>query len=225
MKFTYLLVNIFTIIIPFLFSFHSKIKFHHFFLTFLKSSSIVTIIFVIWDAIFTKLGVWGFNPTYLINIHIYNLPLEEILFFYCIPFSCIFTYYCLNKFYNISWNYNIEKWFVLLFSVCLILFGFYHIHLKYTFYSLVSTGFLMLFLIFIMKVRWLPKILSIYPVLLIPFFIVNGILTGSGLESPIVWYNNAENLAIRLRTIPVEDIFYGLELILLNIYFFEILKK
>ncbi|MCX8474030.1 MAG: lycopene cyclase domain-containing protein, partial [Sediminibacterium sp.] len=98
-------------------------------------------------------------------------------------------------------------------------------HLKYTFYSLVSTGFLMLFLIFIMKVRWLPKILSIYPVLLIPFFIVNGILTGSGLESPIVWYNNAENLAIRLRTIPVEDIFYGLELILLNIYFFEILKK
>jgi lycopene cyclase domain-containing protein len=60
---------------------------------------------------------------------------------------------------------------------------------------------------------------------LIPFFIVNGILTGSGLKQPVVWYNNAENIGIRLFTIPVEDIAYGLELILANIFFFEIFKK
>jgi hypothetical protein len=64
----------------------------------------------------------------------------------------------------------------------------------------------------------------IYPILLIPFFIVNGILTGSGLPQPIVWYNNAENIGIQLWTIPVEDIFYGFELMLINVYLYEMLK-
>ncbi len=224
MKFTYSLVNLGTILIPFVFSFHPKIKFHTYFFTFLKSASIPTLIFVIWDAIFTHMGVWGFNPTYIVNINIYNLPIEEILFFYCIPFSCLFTYFCLNKFYKITWLKNVEIWLVTVLALFLIILGFYHINSKYTFYSLVSTGILLLYLEFIAKVSWLPKILSIYPLLLIPFFIVNGILTGTGLESPVVWYNNAENLGIRMITIPFEDIFYGLELILLNIYFFERFK-
>ena len=67
--------------------------------------------------------------------------------------------------------------------------------------------------------------ISIYPVLLIPFFFVNGILTGSGLQEPVVWYNNAENSGIRLFTIPVEDVFYGFELILLNIFLYEYFKS
>ena len=72
--------------------------------------------------------------------------------------------------------------------------------------------------------QWMGKLFSVYPVLLIPFFIVNGILTGTGLAEPVVWYNNAENLGIRLITIPVEDIFYGFELILLNIFIYELIK-
>ena len=54
---------------------------------------------------------------------------------------------------------------------------------------------------------------------------MNGILTGTGLQQPVVWYNNNQNLAIRLLTIPIEDVFYGFELILLNIFLYEYFKS
>ena len=55
-----------------------------------------------------------------------------------------------------------------------------------------------------------------------PFFLLsNGILTGTGLDSPVVWYNDLENFSIRMGTIPIEDSLYGLLLILSNILAFE----
>ena len=59
---------------------------------------------------------------------------------------------------------------------------------------------------------------------LIPFFIVNGILTGTGIDQEVVWYNNTENLGIRMGTIPVEDSLYSLSLMLMNITILEYLK-
>ncbi|MEY3102927.1 MAG: hypothetical protein RL558_1204 [Bacteroidota bacterium] len=44
---------------------------------------------------------------------------------------------------------------------------------------------------------------------------VNGILTGAFLAEPIVWYNDAENLELRIGTIPVEDALYGMLMMLI----------
>ncbi|HJW27819.1 MAG TPA: lycopene cyclase domain-containing protein, partial [Saprospiraceae bacterium] len=73
----------------------------------------------------------------------------------------------------------------------------------------------------ILKCRWLGTAYIVYLILILPFLVVNGILTGTGLDEPIVWYNNAENLNLRLLSIPVEDFFYGFFLFLLTAFFFE----
>jgi len=61
--------------------------------------------------------------------------------------------------------------------------------------------------------------------MLIPFFIVNGILTGSFIENEVVWYNNDENLGIRLFTIPIEDTIYAFTLILTTLALTEYFQK
>ena len=73
--------------------------------------------------------------------------------------------------------------------------------------------------------KYNPKLLQhfflTFLVMLIPFFIVNGILTGSWIDNQVVWYNNAENLGLRMGTIPVEDSIYAYSMILMNLFFFE----
>ncbi|MEO6820301.1 MAG: lycopene cyclase domain-containing protein [Ginsengibacter sp.] len=225
MKSLYLLVDFFTVIVSILFSFHPKIKFYKTWGPFFIAAITVGILFVIWDSIFTGLGVWNFNPKYVTGIYFARLPIEEILFFICIPFSCVFTFFCLDKFYNLSWKRKTEDIFCIVFSITLLILGFIFLDRLYTSVTFISTALISLFLQFILKINWFGKAVTVYAILLVPFFIVNGILTGTGLEEPVVRYNPAENLNIRLLTIPVEDVFYGFEMILLNLFIYLKLTK
>jgi lycopene cyclase domain-containing protein len=84
-------------------------------------------------------------------------------------------------------------------------------------------------IILLLAYRYNPGLLSsfylTFLVMLIPFFIVNGILTGTGIENEVVWYNNDENLGIRMLTIPIEDSVFAFSLILLNLLLFKKLKQ
>ncbi len=221
MRLLYLLVDFFTILVPFLFSFHPKIKFYKTWKQFFTASVIVAFIFIIWDAIFTYLHVWSFNPRYVTGIYFLHLPVEEILFFICIPFSCVFTFFCLDKFYNLGWSDKSEKYFVLFLFTILVVTALIYAYRLYTSITFITTAFTLVFLKFIFRVKWLGKAISVYAILLVPFLIVNGILTGSGLQQPVVMYNKTEIMNIRLFTIPLEDVFYGLELFLLNLTLYK----
>lgn len=217
MKSLYLLVDFFTIIIPLLFSFHPKIKFYKTWKQFFIASGIVAIIFISWDAVFTFAGVWKFNPKYITGIYFLKLPVEEILFFICIPFSCVFTFFCLDKFYKLGWAHKTEKVFVIVLFLVLVITGIFFGERLYTSITFITTGFLSFFLKFIFQVKWFGKAITVYAILLLPFLVVNGILTGTGLQEPVVIYNKTQMLNIRLFTIPIEDVVYGLELFLLNL--------
>ncbi|WP_207511976.1 lycopene cyclase domain-containing protein [Longitalea luteola] len=224
MQATYLLINLFSAIVPFLFSFYPAIRFDKQFKAFFTGNLIASVCFIAWDMLFTSWKVWGFNEQYTLGYELFNLPGEEVLFFICIPFACVFTYHCLNTFYTITWPAKIERIVVIALSCLLLIAGFACIARAYTAVAFISTAVLLLALTFVFKVKWLPGFLTIYPLLLIPFLIVNGLLTGTGLEQPVVWYNNAENVSIRVLTIPVEDFVYALELLLFNLFFYEKFK-
>ena len=92
----YLIINFASLIVPLLFSFHPKLAFYKRWLYLWPAIILTGIPFIIWDICFTEWGIWGFNPSYISGYTIFNLPLEEVLFFICIPYACLFTYHCFN---------------------------------------------------------------------------------------------------------------------------------
>ena len=223
-QYTYLAINFFTVIICFLFSFHQKIKFHRHFKAFITASALVAVVFIAWDVWFTESGVWWFNDRYLIGKRLFGLPVEELMFFICIPFSCVFTYFCLDKFFRLDWKEDTERIFVILSITVLICLSIYFKLKIYPFFTFLTSAISLFILYFILKARWIGKASFIYLILMPGFLAVNGILTGSGLDSPIVNYNPEKIIGIRIFTIPIEDTVYGYEMILWNIFLFKKFK-
>jgi len=220
MKYTYALIDFFTILFPFLLSFHRQSNFYQSWRSFFPALFVTGLIFVLWDVYFTSLGVWGFNPKYVTGIYIGNLPLEEILFFVCIPYACVFSF---SRFYDtvkLNPALNIERivfnTFIVIFAIIAVI---YHDR-KYTLATFTLLIIIHLLAIYVFKIKWMAKFYIIYAFLLIPFFIVNGLLTGTALSEPVVWYNNKEIIGLRVLTIPIEDFFYGMDLILINLLFY-----
>ncbi|MCX6295633.1 MAG: lycopene cyclase domain-containing protein [Bacteroidetes bacterium] len=221
MKQLYLIINIASVIVPILFSFHPKIKFYEKYNSIFPAMLLALVLFIPWDILFTYLGVWGFNRNYVLGFNFINLPIEEVMFFLCIPYACIFTYHCINKFMRIERFLKFEK----VISLSLVLFlsvlaalNFTRLYTSVTFTALAC---FILFLKYILKVSWLHKFYLSYLILLFPFIIVNGLLTGTGLNEPIVSYNNNQNLGFRILTIPFEDVFYGMFLLMLSVSVYE----
>ena len=209
----YLLLNAFTLLVPLIRSFEPRIAYFKSFPSLAKAIALTGGFFLIWDIIFTYEGVWGFNPRYLSGIYLAKLPLGEWLFFVTVPFSCVFIYRVLNYFWPNdplkAWSGRITQ-LLIFFSLAM---AFLNYEKLYTFYTFLFLGLVLAFLLY-KGATHLGRFYRAYAVILIPFLMVNGILTGTGIEEEVVWYNNAENLGMRILTIPVEDTFYGMLLIL-----------
>lgn len=220
----YLAVNLGAISVPFLFSFHKKLQFHKQWRAYFSANFVAAFIFIVWDVYFTKWGIWGFNSAYLLGIDIVNLPLEEVLFFICIPYACVFTYHCFQTQLGAKLNKISAKAISILLIVFSVIMMILNFDKAYTFSAFLSL-LLLIVINMTLQSKWMSIFYFTYLILLLPFTIVNGILTGSGIDNEIVWYNNLENIGYRYLTIPYEDIFYGMALILLNISLFEFFKK
>ncbi len=221
----YFFLNIASFIIPFLYSFENRMKYIKRWKAVFSAIIITAVFFIIWDIFFTKIGVWSFNPRYHSGVEFFDLPIEEWLFFICIPYASLFIHFAFHYFCpNVSLTDKTVKiiyWILILVLLPVLFLNFDK------WYTAVNYSILILLLTY--TVFKVPHILNTFfitfLIILIPFAIVNGILTGSFIDEPVVMYNNSENLGIRLGTIPIEDVGYAFSMLLMSLVLIKKIEK
>lgn len=225
-EYLYLILNLGSLSIPLLYSvFEKKLHFIQYFKYAAISILLVAIVFLAWDSWFTITGVWSFNSNYHLPVKLLHMPIEEWLFFFCIPYACLFTHEALKflfpKFKMTKTSTVVVSFLLIILSVLLLVFNFGK------WYTTVNFILFLLLLSYALKYH-LNTLQEYYPsflIILIPFLIVNGILTGSFIDEPVVMYNNAENLGFRIFTIPIEDFFYAFTMLFSVQLIFNYLKR
>ncbi len=217
--YTYLWLDLLSVLFPLLLSFDKKVAFYKHWKYLLPAILVNAVLFVLWDMYFTKHGVWSFNPDYICGTYVFNLPIEEVLFFIVVPYSCAFIYECLNAYVarEIVTRPKLVTIIVLVLSLasCILFYD--------KTYTIVNAGicFSVVFIAaFVYKLRHMGRFYFAFFVALIPFLLFDGLITGI----PVVSYNDAENMGIRFLSIPVEDFFYCLSLLLNTVLIMDYFK-
>lgn len=226
---TYWGVLAITFIGPFLLGFHHSLSFNKRWRGLLKSALLILCVYAPWDMWFTHMGVWSFHESYFSGVYIGNLPLEELLFFIATPFACLFVLECIRYYFpslTISAQDSNKKFWSKVITFLFLLAGLYlTIRNPTGWYTLsaVITGCMGLMYLQRSRKKEYLQILVTWIILLIPFYVCNGILTGIhfweyplfnfdqvNIDNAVVRYNNLENSALRIWSVPAEDFFYGL---------------
>lgn len=221
-NFTYLILLIASISVPLFQSFDKRKQYSQKIKYILPAILITAVFFLIWDINFTEARIWSFNMEYTLGKNIKGLPVEEWLFFLVVPYCCIFIYEIVKVDLQ---KYEYPNFFLALSLILIIGFGlisYFFRHRFYTFPAFMLPSVYLGYTIFRKRFRqYLSKFYFSYFISLIPLLIVYGILA----SLPLVEYNTAHILNIRLLNIPVEDFTYFFLMLLMAITIYEFLKE
>lgn len=223
--FTYFYLHIFTFVPVFLLSFDRRVHYYRKWKFLLPAVAIVGAVFILWDIFFTVKGVWGFNDRYLSGWRLLRLPVEEWLFFFTVPFACIFIYECLNYYVKRDLLASLEKVLTPLLIVIFLATGIVFWSHMYTATTFLLTGGFLLFHYWFVDGAYRSRFYFAYLVSWIPFLLVNGVLTGGYTQEPVVIYNPPEFLGIRITSVPLDDSVYSFLLLLGTVTVFEAGRK
>ncbi|RZL46865.1 MAG: lycopene cyclase domain-containing protein [Pedobacter sp.] len=221
MIYTFLLLNLFLILIPFVLALDHKVFSIAGLKTFLIPSLIVTFVFSEIGVFLTGLKAWNFNPNYLIGAYYRGFPLEGYLFLFSFCFAGLGIYTFLNNRYAKN---DLQKYALtvshLLIGICIAMLFF-----TYTkWYTAITFAFLMLLLIgveYINTLRFMYRFYRAYVACLIPFYICYVIIC----NLPIISYDVKQNVGFSLARIPFENHFFMMAMLLLGVYLMEVFKS
>ena len=218
-----------SISLPLLLSFDKKLQFYKGWKNLFPSIMLVAVVYLSFDCWLTSKGVWGFNADYHSSYGWLGLPVEEWLFFIIIPYASIFLHDSIvTNFQHLSLNNDYTRLITFILIGLFVILIAFNTDKTYTVYIFIKMILVLLWSAFDLS-GILNRFYITFLVIIIPFTIVNGILTGSLIEDQVVWYNDNENLGIRFFTIPIEDFVYAFSLIafalLLREQWIKILNK
>jgi lycopene cyclase domain-containing protein len=116
-------------------------------------------------------------------------------------------------------------YFAFAFTLAGFSFGLMHMEQWYTASACIISALLTIGIYFVNRPAWYAQFIFTFLVAMIPFIIVNGILTGAVTDEPIVWYSENHIMGPRIITIPIEDIFYNYCMLLPIVGLFELFSK
>jgi len=207
MKFTYLFLVLLIFILPLVAGKLYRKTLWLDWKKYLRSAIIPILLFTVWDILVTNY-FWFFNSRYVIGVYLFNLPIEEILFFFIIPYSCLFLWINFDKKIT-DIEINIFRWIFFL-----ITFPITVIFLQKDFYYSFIVGLLLIVTVIFDHVQrtYLFTKLKFYLFLLLVLLLItifNGILTGL----PVITYASSVKTNLNVFTIPIEDYGYGVVLV------------
>lgn len=217
-------ILLFSFLGPLCLSFDKKVAYYKHVPRLILPTLLVSGLFIVWDQWFTERGIWGFNPKYVGGLYLGRLPLEEVLFFVVVPYNCLFIYEIVAAYFKPVNSPPLNKGFLLMF----IFFGailLYQTPRGWYPCTAVPLALVTSFALLIRPPSWLSQYIIAYLICLIPFLVVNGLLTGAATNNPVVWYNESEFSGWRILTIPVEDLYYNFDLFIGFTLFFELQKN
>ena len=213
---------LFALVIPLIFSFNKKVQFFSNLKYLLPSVIFPGAIFILWDIRFTQLDIWRFNPDFVSNLTIFNLPVGEWLFFVAVPWFSMLIYETLKIKIN---RFEQPNFFLALSLVLLILFGllaWFSREKIFTFFTFFLLTIYFGYTIFRNRFKtYYTKFYLAYFISLIPFLIIRVIQT----ELPVVIYNSAQIIGPRIINVPVENLGYFFLLFLMNVTIYEYLRE
>lgn len=206
----YLYINLAIIIFPLIFSFERRIKYYSKIKSVLLSIVSVGAFFIAWDAFATYRGHWSFNPDQIGGLKLFGLPIEEILFFVTVPYSCLFIFESIVYFFRDRRIFSPNKWLFVGVGVAFILISFGFYSKEYTFLAMLSVGFSILLVsffsvrVFSSRAYWAYIFVTFWL-----FFIFNYVLT----SIPVVEYSPSAISGLRVITIPIEDFMFNFSML------------
>ena len=207
----YTKIDLLVLALPLALSFDRKVAFWRKWPQVFAAIAAVVVAFGAWDAWMAARGIWAFNPDHAGTWRFLHLPLGEWLFFVCVPYACLFVLECVRAYFP-DREIRISPGAIHALAAFFFVLAFMYRELGYTATVFLASGLvvaaLQAFVPATVRSRnfWIGLGLTY-----LPFLIANGFLTGI----PIVLYDDAENLAVRVGTIPLEDFFFSFAMLAL----------
>ncbi len=206
-------ITLLVLALPLALSFDRKVAFWRKWPPVAVAIAVVMAVFIPWDIWKTAEGVWGFNPRFAGDFRLLHLPPGEWLFFVCVPYACLFILECVRAYFRDA-QWRIPRLAVFLAAGAFTLLACRLRGLTYTGTVFLSVAMVLVAMEYLVPATlrsrnfWVAMALTY-----VPFLAVNGVLTGL----PIVWYDDARILAIRVGSIPLEDFFYSFTMLALAV--------
>lgn len=205
----YLLIDLAALIIALFFSFRPRASFRKEWKWLLPSIGVVAIPTLLVNAQLIRIGAWGYNQDHILGQFVYLLPIEEILYYLCVPYLAMLGYYfCRYYFPGTQLKYSGRIIAGVSAALCLIIAAAYLDHL-FTLISFLGVSIFLAFC-FLRRPFWLGHLIISFSVFSIAFILYNSTLGELNLIFPIFKYEAAETMDVFVNNMPIECLPYSL---------------